>query len=83
MREGAKIGAILGLVLFLIFGLAPGFMFGAYATITILSQFIVVDPTMAVTTLIVIGGLVGIAAAAFMFITVCGLLGGLVGGLIQ
>ncbi|MEK7197643.1 MAG: hypothetical protein AAB151_08250, partial [Nitrospirota bacterium] len=38
VRMGTKIGATLGGIVFLIFGLIPGFYFGSYGTLVVLKH---------------------------------------------
>ena len=73
---GAKVGALLGLLMFVLVGLAQGFFFGAYGTIIILNKlFGTFNPNMLTSTAIIIGGLIGIASAA----TVAAVVGALAG----
>ena len=38
MKVGTKIGAAIGVIAFLVFGIVPGFYFGSYGTLMILSH---------------------------------------------
>ena len=62
MKTGTKIGAALGVVAFLVFGIVPGFYFGSYGTLMILSHLAggSVEPTTIVRMITVTGILVGI-----------------------
>lgn len=62
MRTGTKIGAALGAIVFLVFGLVPGFYFGSYGTLVLLSALAggPVEPTTIVRMLTVVGIVLGI-----------------------
>lgn len=62
MRAGTKIGAALGAIVFLVFGLVPGFYFGSYGTVVLLSTLAggPVEPTTIVRMLTVVGIVLGI-----------------------
>jgi hypothetical protein len=77
VKTGMKIGATVGGLVFLAFGIMPGFYFGSYGTLIILQKLMggAVEPTLIVRALVVMGILVGIACAATVSIVVGGLLG--------
>ena len=62
MRVGTKIGAAIGVLGFLVFGIVPGFYFGSYGTLMLLSHLAggPVEPTTIVRMLTVAGILLGI-----------------------
>jgi hypothetical protein len=62
LRIGRNIGAILGAIVFLIFGILPGFHFGSYGTLVILSHLFggPVEPTTIVRMFVVVGTVIGI-----------------------
>lgn len=62
MTVGMKIGAVLGTLVFLVFGLVPGFYFGSYGTIMLLSRLAggPVEPTTIVRMITVVGIIIGI-----------------------
>jgi len=62
MKIGTKIGAGLGVLAFLVFGIVPGFYFGSYGTLVLLSHLAggPVEPTTIVRMLTVIGIMLGI-----------------------
>jgi len=62
MKVGTKIGAGLGVLAFLVFGIVPGFYFGSYGTLVLLSHLAggPVEPTTIVRMLTVIGVMLGI-----------------------
>ena len=77
MKAGTKIGATIGGLLFLIFGIVPGFYFGSYGTLIVLQNLMggSVEPTLFVRAAIVIGIMMGIACIAAVSIVVGGILG--------
>jgi hypothetical protein len=62
MKVGTKIGAGLGVLAFLVFGIIPGFYFGSYGTLILLSHLAggPVEPTTIVRMLTVAGIMLGI-----------------------
>ena len=62
MKVGTKIGAGIGTLAFLVFGIVPGFYFGSYGTLVLLSHLTggPVGPTTIVRMLTVIGIMLGI-----------------------
>ena len=62
MKVGTKIGAALGAIVFLIFGLVPGFYFGSYGALVLMSRLMggPVEPTTIVRMLTVVGIMLGI-----------------------
>ena len=62
MKVGTKIGAGLGVLAFLVFGIVPGFYFGSYGTLILLSHLAggPVEPTTIVRMLTVVGIMLGI-----------------------
>ena len=81
VKTGMKIGAVVGGVLFLVFGVMAGFYFGSYGTLIILQKLMggTVEPTLFVRAAIVMGIGVGIAATAAVSIVVGGLAGTVLG----
>ncbi len=77
VKAGAKIGATIGGVVFLVFGIVPGFYFGSYGTLILLQKLMggTVEPTLFVRAAVVMGIAVGIACTAAVSIVVGGLLG--------
>src|SRR5512141_2337633 len=77
VKAGMKIGATVGGLVFLVFGIMPGFYFGSYGTLILLQKLMggAVEPTLFVRAAIVMGIVVGIACAATVSIVVGGLLG--------
>ena len=77
VKAGMKIGATVGGLVFLVFGIMPGFYFGSFGTLFLLQKLAggPVEPTLIVRAVIVMGIMVGIACAA----TVCLVVGGLLG----
>ena len=62
MKVGTKIGAGIGVLAFLVFGIVPGFYFGSYGTLILLSHLAggSVEPTTIVRMLTVVGIMLGI-----------------------
>ncbi len=81
VKSGMKIGATIGGLVFLVFGIMPGFYFGSYGTLILLQKLMggAVEPTLFVRAAIVMGIVVGIACAAAVSIVVGGLLGTVAG----
>ena len=81
VKTGMKIGAVVGGILFLVFGVMAGFYFGSYGTLFILQKLMggTVEPTLFVRAAIVVGIGVGIAASATVHIMTGGLIGTFLG----
>ena len=62
MKVGTKIGAALGAIVFLVFGIIPGFYFGSYGTLMLLSRLAggPVEATTIVRMITVVGILMGL-----------------------
>ena len=77
IKAGMKIGATVGGLVFVVFGIMPGFYFGSYGTLILLQRLMggTVEPTLFVRAAVVMGIVVGIACAAAVSIVVGGLLG--------
>ncbi len=77
VKAGTKIGATLGGLVFLVFGIVPGFYFGGYGTLIMLQGLMggTVEPTLFVRAAMVVGIVVGITCMAAVSIVVGGLLG--------
>lgn len=77
IKTGTKIGATIGGLVFLVFGIMPGFYFGSYGTLILLQKLMggTVEPTLFVRAAVVMGILVGILCVAAVSIVVGGLLG--------
>ncbi|HUK99656.1 MAG TPA: hypothetical protein VLX29_02240 [Nitrospirota bacterium] len=81
VKKGMKIGATVGGLVFLVFGIMPGFYFGSYGTLILVQKLMggVVDPTLFVRAAVVMGIMIGISCAAAVCIVVGGLLGTVAG----
>jgi hypothetical protein len=77
VKTGMKIGATIGGLVFLVFGIMPGFYFGSFGTLILLQKLMggTVEPTLIARAIIVMGIVVGIACAAAVCLVVGGLLG--------
>ena len=85
VKTGMKIGAVAGGLVFLVFGIMPGFYFGSYGTLILLQKLMggTVEPTLIVRAMVVMGIVVGIACAAAVSIVVGGLLGTALGFIVS
>src|SRR5512143_8944 len=85
VRTGMKIGATAGGLVFLVFGVMPGFYFGSFGTLILLQKLMggTVEPTLIARTAIVMGIMVGIACAAAVSLVVGGLLGTAMGYIVS
>jgi hypothetical protein len=81
VKTGMKIGAAAGGLVFLVFGIMPGFYFGSFGTLILLQKVMggAVEPTLFVRAAIVIGIVVGIACALTVSLVVGGLIGTVLG----
>lgn len=77
VKTGMKIGATMGGLVFVVFGIMPGFYFGSYGTLILLQKLTAgaVEPTLFVRAAVVMGIVVGISCAAAVSLVVGGLLG--------
>jgi hypothetical protein len=66
MKAGTKIGAALGAIVFLVFGIVPGFYFGSYGALVLMSRLAggPVEPTTIVRMITVVGVALGIFCGA-------------------
>ncbi len=66
MKVGTKIGAALGAIVFAVFGILPGFYFGSYGALVLMSRLAggPVEPTTIVRMVTVIGVALGIFCGA-------------------
>jgi hypothetical protein len=85
VKSGMKIGATAGGLVFLAFGIMPGFYFGSYGTLILLQKLMggTVEPTLIARAAIVMGIVVGIACAAAVSLVVGGLLGTAMGYIVS
>jgi hypothetical protein len=85
VKAGMKIGATVGGLVFLVFGIMPGFYFGSFGTLILLQKLMggAVEPTLIVRALMVMGIMVGIACAAAVSLVVGGLLGTAMGYIVS
>lgn len=78
---GSKIGGTIGAIAFIFLGLIPGFYFGSYATLIILSKLLggPLKATVVINIVIAIGIILGIACMAAAFIVVGAIFGTAIG----
>jgi hypothetical protein len=76
IKAGMRIGATVGGLVFAVFGIMPGFYFGSFGTLILLQKLMgAVEPTLFVRAAVVMGIMVGIAAAAAVSLVAGGLVG--------
>jgi hypothetical protein len=85
VNRGMKIGATIGGLVFLVFGIMPGFYFGSFGTLILLQKLMggMVEPTLFVRAAVVMGIMVGIACAAAVCLVVGGLIGTTMGYIVS
>ena len=85
VKTGMKIGAVVGGIVWVVFGIAAGFYFGSFGALIILSKLMggTVEPTLFARAAIVMGIGVGIAATAAVSIVVGGLAGTVLGYIVS
>jgi hypothetical protein len=81
LKVGRNIGATLGAIAFLAVGLVPGFYFGSYGTIVVLSHLLgeALQGTVLVRAAVVVGTMMGIFCMASVSIVVGALFGTAIG----
>ena len=81
VKAGMKIGATVGGLVFLVFGIMPGFYFGSFGTLILLQKMMggAVEPTLFIRAAVVMGIVVGIACAAVVSLVVGGMIGMVLG----
>lgn len=81
LSMGSKIGGVIGAIAFLFLGLVPGFYFGSYATLIILSRLLggPLKASVIINILVAMGIILGIACIAAAFIVVGAIFGTAVG----
>ncbi|MEW6117880.1 MAG: hypothetical protein AB1553_13435 [Nitrospirota bacterium] len=77
IRMGTKIGAALGGLTFLIFGVIPGFYFGSYGALVVLKHLLggPVEPTVLVRMFVAVGVMLGIVCVASVSIVIGSIVG--------
>jgi hypothetical protein len=85
VRMGTKIGATLGGIAFLIFGLIPGFYFGSYGSLIVLKHLMggPVEPTVLVRMFVAVGILLGVVCIGSVSIVLGSILGTGLGYLVE
>jgi hypothetical protein len=85
VRMGTKIGATLGGIAFLIFGVLPGFFFGSYGTLLVLKHLVggPVEPTVIVRMVVAVGILLGIVCIGSVSVVMGSILGTGIGYLVE
>jgi hypothetical protein len=82
ISSGTKIGAVLGGMVFLFFGIVPGFYYGGYGTLMLMSKIVggPVEATLMVRVVLVLGTVLGIACVGALSIVLGSVAGTLAGG---
>jgi len=83
---GTKIGAAVGVIGFLVFGIMPGFFFGSYGALIVMSHLMggsPVEPSMLVRAVVAVGVLMGEVCMASVSIVSGAILGTAIGYLIE
>lgn len=81
VRTGTKIGAAIGGIAFLFFGLVPGFYFGSYGALLVMKHLFghAVEPTLVVRMFTAVGALLGLACIGSVSVVVGSILGTVTG----
>jgi hypothetical protein len=81
VRMGTKVGAVLGGIAFLAFGIVPGFYFGSYGILVLLNHLVggPLEATVLVRAAVAVGVLVGITCIASVTIVVGAIVGTVAG----
>lgn len=85
VRMGTKIGATLGGIAFLVFGLIPGFYFGSYGALVVMKHLMggPVEPTLIVRMIVAVGIMLGIVCIASVSIVVGSIVGTVLGYIVE
>jgi|MudIll2142460700_1097286.scaffolds.fasta_scaffold02313_2 hypothetical protein len=85
VRMGTKVGGVLGAIAFLVFGIVPGFYFGSYGILVLMSKLFggPLEATVLVRLATAAGILVGIVCVASVTIVVGAIFGTVVGYAIE
>ena len=85
IRTGMKIGAVLGGIAFLIVGIVPGFHYGGYGAVMLLSNIVggPMEFTLGIRLIVIVGVLFGILCLGFMSIVMGSVMGSISGYLVN
>ena len=85
VRMGTKIGATLGGIAFLIFGLIPGFYFGSYGSLIVMKHLMggPVEPTVIVRMVVAVGIMLGVVCIGSVSVVVGSIVGTALGYLVE
>jgi len=76
LKTGRNIGAMVGGIIFMVFGIVPAFYFGSFGMLTLLTHLVgPVDPGILVRMLLVVGIIMGLVCTLFVSIVVGSVLG--------
>lgn len=81
VRMGTKVGATIGGIAFLVFGIIPGFYFGSYGTLVLLNHLFggALQASVLMRVAVALGIMLGITCVAFVSIVVGAIFGTAVG----
>jgi hypothetical protein len=83
---GTKVGAAIGVLAYLIFGIMPGFFFGSYGSLLVMSHLmggVPVEPSMLVRVAVAVGVLMGEVCLASVSIVIGAISGTAIGYLVE
>jgi hypothetical protein len=85
VRVGTKIGAAIGGIVFLAFGLLPGFYFGSFAALVVLQHLMggPVEPSVIVRMIIAVGIMLAIVCIASVSIVIGSIVGTAMGYMVE
>jgi len=85
VRMGTKIGAAIGGLVFLVFGLIQGFYFGSYGALVVLQHLMggPVEATVLVRMIVAVGIMLGILCIGFITIVMGSILGTALGYMVE
>jgi len=76
LKTGRNIGAMVGGIIFMVFGIVPAFYFGSFGMLTLVTHLVgPVDPGILVRMLLVVGIIMGLVCTLFVSIVVGSVLG--------
>lgn len=76
LKTGRNIGAMVGGIIFMVFGIVPAFYFGSFGMLTLITHLVgPVDPGILVRMLLVVGIIMGLVCTLFVSIVVGSVLG--------
>jgi len=85
ISSGTKVGAVLGGMVFLFFGIVPGFYYGGYGTLMLISKIVggPVEATLGIRVALVLGTVLGIACVGALSIVLGSVAGTVAGSVVN